>query len=117
MAQPALLLATDGALRQRADGRGIVFYAPRAGVVLRAWFGCLVWACPGSMEWLARLVALTLLDGWRGTLLSGLNATSARFRSYTRQPPKFTALDALWRYLLPTLLHLKAHHELGSRST
>ena len=42
MAHPALLLATNGALRQRADGGGIVFDAPGAGVVLRAWLGCLV---------------------------------------------------------------------------
>ena len=63
-----------------------------------------------------RLVALSLLDGWKGTLLSGVDATSALFRSYTRQPPKFTILDALWRHLLTTLLHLKAHHELRLRA-
>ena len=116
MAQPPLLLATDGALRQQAGGGGIVFYAPGAGVVLRAWFRCLVWASPSSREWLACLVALALLDGWKGTLLSALDATSALFRSYTRQPPKFTLLDALWCHLIPTLLHLEAHHELWLRA-
>ena len=116
MAHPALLLATDGALWQRAGGGGIVFYTPGAGVVLRAWFGCLVWASPSSMEWLTRLVALSLLDGWKGMLLSSPDDTSALFRSYTRAPPKFTILDALWRHLVPTLLHLKAHHKLWLRA-
>ena len=116
MSQPALVRATDGALRQQAGGGGIAFYAPGAGVVLRAWFSCLVWASPSSMEWLARLVALALLNGWKGTLLSALDATSALFRSYTRQPPKFTLLDALWGHLIPTLLHLKAHHQPSLRA-
>ena len=116
MAHSALLLGTDGALWQRAGDGGIVFYAPGAGVVLRARFGCPVWASPSFMEWLTCLVALSLLDGWKGILLSDLDAMSAPFRSYTRQPPQFTVLDTLWSHLVPTLLHLKAHHELWLRA-
>ena len=93
-----------------------MFHAPDAGGILRAGFGCLVWASPSSMEWPTRLVALALLYGWKGTLFSALDATSARFRFYTRQPAKFTLLDALWRHLIPTLLHLEAHHELWLRA-
>ena len=104
--------ATDGALRQWAGSGGIMFYAPGTGIVLRAWFGCLIWASPSSMEWLTRFVALSLLYGWRGTLLSSLDATSALFHSYTHLPPEFNILDAPWCYLIPTLLHLEAHHEL-----
>ena len=64
------------------------------------------------MEWLARLVALHLLQGWRGCLTSALDGTYALHRAYTRFPPKLTILELIWRSLAPTLLHFRAHHEV-----
>ena len=107
-----LIVSTDAALRHHLGGGGVVFYAPTEGIILRAWYGLRVWATPTGMEWLARLVALHLLQGWQGCLTSALDGTSALHRAYTRFPLKLTILELIWRSLTPTLLDFQAHYEV-----
>ena len=107
-----LIVSTDAALDHCQGGGGVVFYARDTGIVLRAWYGLRVWATPAGMEWLARLVALHLVQGWRGSLTSALDGTSALHRAYTRFPPRLTILELIWRSLTPTLLHSQAHYEV-----
>ena len=104
-----LVLSTDAALRQCDGGGGIVFYAPGVGVVLRAWYGIRLWASPTGAKWLVRLVALHLLQGWHGCLVSSADCSSALVRGYTRFPPKLTVLELLWRRLCLNLLGLHQH--------
>ena len=107
-----LVLSTDAALRQCDGGGGIVFYAPGVGVVLRAWYGIRLWASPTGAEWLVRLVALHLLLGWHGCLVSSADCSSALLRGCTRFPPKLTVLELLWRRLCLNLLGLRQHCEM-----
>ena len=107
-----LVLSTDAAPRQCDGGGGIVFYAPGVGVVLRAWYGIRLWASPTGAEWLVRLVALHLLQGWHGCLVSSADCSSALLRGCTRFPPKLTVLELLWRRLCLNLLGLHQHCEL-----
>ena len=107
----SLILSTDAALCQCDGGGGVVFYAPGVGIVLHAWHGIRLWASPTGAEWLVRLVALHLLQGWHGCLVSSADCSSALLRGYTRSPPKLTVMELLRRRLCLTLLDLRHHWE------
>ena len=111
-AYPSLILATNAALRHCDGGGGIMFFAPRRGIILRAWFGIRMWVTPAGAEWLAHLVALYLLGEWSGHLTTAMDSTSTLLRALTRFPPRLTILELLWRRLAHTLLRLRSHKEL-----
>ena len=71
-----------------------------------------MWASPIDIEWLARLVAISLMQGWSGALLCSTDAAATMFRSHTTRPPSYTVLEALWRALSPVLLRLRPFHEV-----
>ena len=107
---PVLLVSSDGALAGTAMGGGVAVYAPGYGMVLTASYGRLVLGCtptlaeryanigtPTLAERYAKIVALHLLQDWRGTLVLLADAAKAQFAQYTTYPPPQTPVDALFQ--------------------
>ena len=83
-----LWVVTDGALTGHGVGGGIVFYSPRLGVLRSYSFGVsVVVATSADAEWLAKLVARSLLRGWEGQASFLADATASMHCGYTKAPP------------------------------
>ena len=83
-----LWVVTDGALAGHRVGGGIVFYSPRLGVLRSYSFGVsVVVATSADAEWLAKLVARSLLKGWDGQASFLADATASMHCGYTKPPP------------------------------
>ena len=118
-ANPAILhagqhfIVSRKATLRRCNGGGrMAFYAPDAWVVLRARRGIRACSTPANMELMAYVVALHFLHVWHGTLMSALDGNSSVHRVYIRFSLQFTILKLLYRNLIPTVLRLRAHHEV-----
>ena len=83
-----LWVVTDGALAEHRVGGGVVFYNPRLGV-LRTYSFCVsvVAATSADAEWLAKLVARSLLKGWEGQASFLADATASMHCGFTKAPP------------------------------
>ena len=90
-----LIMSTDGILRGQSASGGVVFPRMAGAQVVRASFGLRVWASPTNVESLARLVAISLLQGWSGAVLCTNEAAATLFLSHTTSPPRYTVLEAL----------------------
>ena len=86
-----LWVVMDAALVGHRVGGGIVFYSPRHGVLRSYSFGIsVVVATSADAEWLAKLVARSLLKGWDGQASFLADATASMHCGYTEpSPPSF----------------------------
>ena len=85
-----LWVVTDGALAGHRVGGGIVFYNPQRGVLRSYSFGVsVVAATSADAEWLAKLVARSLLKGWDGQASFLADATASMHCGFTKAPPPY----------------------------
>ena len=97
-----LLLVPDGSQTGTRVGAGFLLWHPDAGILLRGWMGVEVLAGHSTDgEWLARLLGVYVLDGWKGRLLTIPDSTSALTKGSTAAPRRQTVLAVLYRALRP----------------
>ena len=97
-----LLLLPDGSQQGNKVGAGFLLWHPGAGIILRGWLGIDVVAGHSTDgEWLARLLGVYVLEGWKGKLLTVPDSASALTRGCTASPRKQTVLAVLYRALRP----------------
>ena len=120
-----LWIVTDGALAEHRIGGGVVFYNPRLGVLRSCSFGVsVVAATSADAEWLAKLVARSLLKGWDGQASFLVDATASMHCGFTKAPPPPPAsiLNHLFRQVVSATVGaqefwVRAQHDTGHTHT
>ena len=118
-----LWVVTDGALAGHRVGGGVVFYSPLLGILQSYNFGVLVVvATSADAEWLAKLVARSLLKGWEGQATFLADATASMHCGYTKPPPPASILNHLFRQLVSSSVGaqefwVQAQHDTGHTHT
>ena len=118
-----LWVVTDGALAGHRVGDGVVFYNPQLGVLRSYSFGVsVVAATSADAEWLAKLVARSLLKGWDGQASFLADATASMHCGFTKAPPFASILNHLFRQLVSATVGaqefwVRAQHATGHTHT
>ena len=120
-----LWVVTDGALAGHRVGGGIVFYSPQLGVLRSYSFGLsVVAATSADAEWLAKLVARSLLKGRDGQASFLADATASMHCGFTKAPPPPPAsiLNHFFRQLVSATVGaqefwVRAQHDTGHTHT